>query len=81
VIAPIDFSKEVLQRVWFRYHDPDARERLHLSLGSLVCRSKERDQTLIYAEAGQPVEKRKIWIVDASESSGLIAFQWDRLQA
>src|ERR1700693_2132278 len=50
MIAPIDFSTEILQRAWLQWHDPDSAKRVHLSQGSWVCRSKERDQIPIYAE-------------------------------
>jgi hypothetical protein len=34
VIAPTDFSTKVLQQVWYRSHDPDGAELVHVSLGS-----------------------------------------------
>jgi hypothetical protein len=70
IIAPTDFSTEVLQRVRDLSHDLDGVERGTLLPGSRRTISKERDRTLIYAEVGWRVEKRNSQIVDASESSG-----------
>src|ERR1700687_6085978 len=76
-IVPTDFSTEVLQRVWDRSHNPDGAERMHLSPGSWTSRSKERDQTLIYAELIRPSRKGKYEMFTLRNRPDSLAFPTD----
>src|ERR1700680_3276759 len=77
VIVPTDFSTEVLLRAWYRSHNPDGAERMHLSPGPWISRSKERDQTLIYAEVASPSRKGKCELFTLRNRPGSLAFPAD----